>query len=181
MVTTLFPEGFQTVPAVIQSPILTITDAAKLQNSLFRTGIATSLNPPVGLFVHRVVESIYPKGFIASMFGITWALGEDLGATDAGTELTDPRTLMVGGRHYYENFTTSGSAAWVEPIIRYYDLPVPFITIAQQLNLLGVMTEDEAGANPDVDVFLRLHYTVRPISTALMNRLLQRLNLSAQP
>lgn len=161
-----------------------MTDAAPDQNTNFNTGVSTSLSPRQAIFIHRIVENITPKDVITkdSMNNIVWVLSEDLSATSAGGELTDPRTLALGGRTYGTLVTTvEGGGVFSERLLQYIDFVVPIVTIAQKLNLLGSLVEQNAGGQPDFDVWLRIEYTVQNISNAMVQRLIQRLNLSPQP
>lgn len=181
MVQTIYPNGL--IPNYLQSPTLTVTSAAPTQNSVFRTGLATSLAPMTAIFIHRIIQNITPKGELADgeVSNYVYVLSEDIGADDAGAELTDVRSLFVGGQVHYFSEATEGAAISFHPLIVYLDLPIPIVTVAQQLNFLGSLVAHVVAAEPDVDMWLRLEYTIRAISRATQNRLIQRLNLATQP
>lgn len=183
MVTTTFPGGFNTIELHLQTSTVTVTNAALLANSVFRTGISTQLSPTIAMAIHQIDENITPKGAFPTgqMDNIVWVLSEDLSATDASGELTDPRTLIIGGRTYIQQITTTGQSIAIEDLIKYIKLDPPIWTIAQQLNLLCAMVEHVAVSSPDWDIHLRLHYTLHPISAINLQALMQRLNLSPQP
>ncbi len=174
--------GIQALDLVLQGPTVNVTNAAADANALFRTGIATSLSPQIAMFIHQIDLNMALQtlpGLDLTQQNV-WVLSEDLGATVATGELVDSRSLMVGGRSYYFDLTTSGMGAFSERLIEYISPVLPIVTIAQQLNFL-VSAISPLGNAVSTDVFARLHYTLRRVSPQLMRQLVQRLNLSPQP
>lgn len=183
MVQSTFPNGFNTIELILQSPTVTPTDAAPNDNETFRTGISTQLSPQIAMAIHQIdVNIIYKAAMPPESYAVvSVALTEDLSATDAANELIDPRTLFIAGKQVITRLTTSGRSQQIIDLLKEHKLDPPIWTIAQQLNIIGSLQEIVAAAYPQFDVWLRMHYTLHPISVVNLQALMQRLNLSPQP
>lgn len=171
----------------LQSPTLNLTNAALTAASTFRTGLSTQLSPPVAMAIHAIRWNFFIKNTGAAAFAdqadaIVGVLSEDVGATSASAELTDPRTLAEAGIAYRAILETAvGGMINIIPLLWSAKFDPPIWTIAQNLRILGEITEEIATSAASVDVHLKIHYTVEPVSQAMLTSLIQRLNLAVQP
>ncbi len=175
----------QSVMLQLQSPTVTITDADLDVNSLFNTGISTQLSPSVAMAIHGIrwnfALSTYvtPGDFINQIIAL---ITEDVGATDAGAELTDPRTLAEAGTQSDESTATAvGESHSHSSVFFGAEFDPPIWTVAQRLNLVAIGIEQAGGAMPEWDIHAKIAYTVEPVDTQMSTRLVQRLNLATQP
>lgn len=184
MVETAFPEGFKTVELILLTPVVQTTPGDVDQNQTFRTGIATSLNPPIALAIHQIDTNIAIAGGVmgnaSNTFQEVVALTENLNETNATTAENDPRTLFTDTREYTGSLSTNGAAAVIEPNVMFRKLDPPLWTIAQELNFVALLVI-AAGTALNVNLKLRIHYTLHTIDQRMTTQLLQRINLTQQP
>lgn len=174
------------VMAQLQSPTLALTDAALTAASTFRTGLSTQLSPIVAMAIHAIRWNFFfravPAAFVDQADAIIGILSEDIGATSASAELTDPRTLAEAGiaeRGILE--TAVGGQLTTVPLLWTAEFDPPIWSIAQNLRILGEIVEAVGTVGPSVDIHCKIHYTVEPIDQSMMTMLVQRLNLAVQP
>jgi len=175
----------ETIMLTLVSPTVSPDNTNVNANSLFRTGISTQLAPQIAMAIWGVTWNIglgahsTPVDKLEDVIGV---LTEDIGGTNAGDELNDPRTLAVAGTQREEHTGTAvgeiaNDTALLWPAV--YNPPI--WTIAQQLNLIGSIIEITVTAAVARTIFCEIFYTLSPISTAFSTKLIQRLNLSTQP
>ena len=180
--TPQLPEG--TVMINLQTP--TVSPAAGAgANSNFRTGLATQVSSNLVLAIHAIRWNFFIQRRVdyedVSDFYVG-IVSEDVGATIAANELTDPRTLAEAGLGRQTILATAvGGADSIYNVFSSAEFDPPIYTIAQQLNILAEIVENGTATSPSCDIHVKIAYTVEPVSQGLINQLQQRLNLATQP
>lgn len=169
----------------LQSPTVQVSNGTLINNSLFNTGISTQLTPTIAMGIVGIRWNIFQFNNTVSQnaenafFGM---ISEDVGATDVGAELTDPRTLATAGKQENQlSLTAVGEQLIPQAMLWTAKFWPPLWTVAQRLNILGGIIELGAGTAPTVDIHAKLLYILRPISQEFSTKLVQRLNLATQP
>jgi len=176
---------FTSVMNQLQSPTVAVSDGTLVANTLFNTGLATQLSPQFAMAIHAIRWNFFTFNLGATQSledAFLGTISEDVGATTAASELTDPRTLAEAGQEYTSiTITAVGEQYQHSQMLWTAKYSPPIWTIAQRLNILGQISEGGAGTSPAVDIHAKLYYTIEEIDDQMMRNLVQRLNLATQP
>ncbi len=176
---------FEAIMFHLQTDTITPDNTGLTANATFRTGISTQLAPQVAMAIHAIRWNIAmtahgtPEDQVDQVIAL---LSEDISATSAAAELTDPRTLAVAGTQHVEHTATAvGELAQLSSYLWAGEFSPPIWTIAQQLRLMGEIVEQASTTASGWDIHINIAYSLHPISDTLRNDLIQRLNLATQP
>lgn len=174
-----------TIMNQLQSPTLSLTDGGLTNAATFRTGIATQVSPMMAMAIHAIRWNFdyftYPAFEDQSQATVA-VLSEDIAATIAADELTDPRTLAEAGCGSANTLETAvGGQTQVTPLLWTGEFDPPIYTIAQSLRLVAQIVENAAATARSMNVHCKLYYTIETIDERFARMLIQRLNLAVQP
>jgi len=174
-----------TIMNQLQSPTVTVSDGTLQANTLFNTGLATQLSPQFAMAIYAIRWNFFMSAPTLNQNvedAILGTISEDVAATVAADELTDPRTLAESGVAFDQHVSTNvGAEQFQQSMLWTSKFNPPIWTVAQRLNIIGEIVEAGAGTAPTYQIHGKIYYTVETISDEQLRKLVQRLNLATQP